>query len=437
MLANSPMANGWFRRTMTSPPTSQSSAASSMISPPQDPAPCHAKSRRLARLEFKDTTIALLDSTGQALWTLTLGKDAEGGGRFVRFGDEKKGYVANLGLFIDSTAKNWADSLLVDLKPDDISGVEITFDYAAPVTATREKKEGAWVATAAPAGQRIKGDRIISLLSSFTSLRFEDTAELTDANVEAARKHSRTVKLTTFDHKTINVDLGRKPEQKIVKPAETAKTASKPAPAADAGPKPLELATATSTADNAGPKGETAAGTSIAARRLGGGQAGGTQDRDHSRRSRLRVHHQLRSGCTHQRAHEEAGVPDLRLEFHEPAPEARRILRAAATLPPAEKEARCQASADQSRSSRTGQNRSNPASEAVSQARPAFAQGYGMAGAKRRLSRMRLRYGYSGRPGGMSERRHRSGYGASGARRRRRKDCRRLPLTALRLSPIA
>jgi hypothetical protein len=220
---------------------------------------------RLARLEFKDTTIALLDPAGHALWTLTLGKDAEGGGRFVRFDDEKKAYLANLSLFIDSTPKNWTDSLLVDLKPDDISGVEIRFGYGAPVTATRAKMEDAWVAGSAPAGQRIKGDRITSLLSSFTSLRFEDTSELTDANVEAARKHSRTVILTTFDHKTINVDLGRKPEEKIVKPAEAAKTAAKSAPDAAAGPKPLELEPAASTADNAGSKGETAAGTSMAA----------------------------------------------------------------------------------------------------------------------------------------------------------------------------
>ncbi len=218
---------------------------------------------RLARLEFKDTSVALLDSTGNALWTLTLGKDAEGGGRFVRFGDEKKGYVANLSMYLDSTAKNWADTLLVNLKPDDISGVEITFDDAAPVEATREKKDGAWVAVA-PAGQRIKSDRIVSLLSSFTSLRFEDTADLTDANVNAARKHSRTVKLTTFDHKTIRVDLGRKPEQKIVKPADAARSASKSAPTTEtAGPKPVEPVA--SMADNAETKGEPGAATSAAA----------------------------------------------------------------------------------------------------------------------------------------------------------------------------
>ena len=169
---------------------------------------------RLARLDFKDTSIALLDSAGQALWAITLGKNAEGGGRFVKFDEEQKGYLANLSLFLDADAKNWADSLLVDLKPDDIAGVEIGFDTGEPVAASRAQKEDAWTAAKAPAGQRIKGDRITALLSSFGSFRFQDTADLTDANVEAARQHSRTVRLITFDHKSITLQLGRKPEEK-------------------------------------------------------------------------------------------------------------------------------------------------------------------------------------------------------------------------------
>jgi Domain of unknown function (DUF4340) len=169
---------------------------------------------RLARLEFKDTSIAFLDTADKAIWKLTLGKDAEGGGRFVRFDDEQKGYLANLSTYLDSDAKNWTDSLLISLKADDLSGVEIAFAGSDPVVATRAKKEDAWTGEKVPAGQRIKGDRITSLLSSFASLRFQDTSDLTDANAEAARKNSRTVKFTTFDHKTITVQLGRKPEEK-------------------------------------------------------------------------------------------------------------------------------------------------------------------------------------------------------------------------------
>jgi hypothetical protein len=169
-------------------------------------------------------------------WRLTLGKDAEGGGRFVRFDDEKKGYLANLNLFIDATAKNWVDTLLLDLKPDEIAEVEIAFGDGAPVTASRAKKGEAWAAEKAPAGQRIKSDQITSLLSSFTNLRFQDTSAPNDANVEAARKHSRTVKLTTFDHKTIRVEIGRKPEERKV--IEAPKADVKGQPAAAAGQKP-------------------------------------------------------------------------------------------------------------------------------------------------------------------------------------------------------
>jgi hypothetical protein len=169
---------------------------------------------RLARLDFKDASIALLDATGQTLWDITLGMNAEGGGRFVKFDGEPKGYLANLSLYLDADAKNWADSLLIDLKPDDIAGVEIGFDSGEPVAASRPKKAAAWTAAKAPAGQRINSARITSLLGSFGSLRFQDTADLTDPNVAAARQHSRTIRLSTFDHKTITIQLGRKPEER-------------------------------------------------------------------------------------------------------------------------------------------------------------------------------------------------------------------------------
>lgn len=190
----------------------------------------------LARLEFKDTSVALLDSADKALWTLTLGKDAEGGGRFIRYDDEKKGYKASLNLFPDSTAKNWADTLLVDLKPDDVAGVEISFGDGAPVAAARASKEAAWIADDAPPGQRVRGDRIASLLGSFTSIRFQDTSDPTDANVEAAHRHRRTVKLTTFGRKVITVELGRKPEEKKV--IDVPKTGVTGQDAANAGRKP-------------------------------------------------------------------------------------------------------------------------------------------------------------------------------------------------------
>lgn len=200
---------------------------------------------RLARLEFKDTTLGLFDATGKELWQVTLGKTADGGGRFLRHGAEAKGYLANLTLYPDSEPKNWADTTLLNLKPDDLAAVEIGFAEAgAPaVTARRAKKEEAWADSDTPAGKRLKTDRIASLLSSITSLRFTDTTAPDDANAAAARAHSRTLKLTTFDGKTLTISLGRKPEEKKPKAAPPAGEPATP-PAASAPATPESTATA-------------------------------------------------------------------------------------------------------------------------------------------------------------------------------------------------
>lgn len=186
---------------------------------------------RVARLEFKDTKIELLDAAEKPTWTLTLGKNAEAGGRFVRFGEEAKAYRANLNAWLDPEAKNWAEASLLPVKPEDIARVEIDFPGGAPVLATRAKKEDAFAAANPPTGQKLKTDKITSLVSSLTGLRFSDTNETTDANAVAAKQNPRNVKLTTFDGKTWTVALGRKPEQKIVKPP-TPKADGKTGPAA-------------------------------------------------------------------------------------------------------------------------------------------------------------------------------------------------------------
>jgi hypothetical protein len=187
---------------------------------------------RLARYEFKDTWFNLVDGANKKLTSVTLGKNAEGGGRLVRFGNEPKAYLVRLSAFFDTEARNWADAQLVNLKSDDIAQVEIGFTDSPAIVARRAKKEDPFVADKAPAGQHLKADKIISLLGSLTSLRFTDTNATDDANAVAAKQHLHTFKLTTFEGKTVTVALGRKPEQKIVKMPDPAKESQKSGPAA-------------------------------------------------------------------------------------------------------------------------------------------------------------------------------------------------------------
>jgi hypothetical protein len=184
---------------------------------------------RLARLEFKDTKIELLDSSDKPVLTLFLGKNADSGGRFVRYEEEPKAYLANLNAWLDSDPKNWADAQLVNVKPDDVAGVEVSFDSGAPVSVSRPKKDAGWTAAAAPAGQQVKADKVSSLLTSLGSIRFSDTTDSGDAQAAVAKQHLRVFTLRTFDGKTYTIALGRKPEEKKLKPA-----VKKPEPAAPA-----------------------------------------------------------------------------------------------------------------------------------------------------------------------------------------------------------
>jgi hypothetical protein len=174
---------------------------------------------RIALLEFKDTKIDLLDATDKELWTVTLGKSPDtGSGRYVRYGAEAKAFLASLSAYLDTESKNWANTELLALKVDDVMKIEIPFAEGGPVTVSRAKKEDPWTAEKTPDGQKLKADKIAALLSSLSSIRFSDTNELTDANAVAAKAHERLFKIETFDKKVLRVALGRKPEEKKLKP---------------------------------------------------------------------------------------------------------------------------------------------------------------------------------------------------------------------------
>jgi len=184
---------------------------------------------RIARLEFKDTEIALLDPAGKEQLALSLGKTAEtGGGRFVRVGTEPKAYLADFSAWLDVEPKNWANPELLNLKAETVARIEIPFADGGTVVLSRTKKDDAWAAEK-PADRKVRADRVTSLLGSVGNLRFSETSDPADAAVAAARANLHTVKLTTFDHQTITVAMGRKPEEKKLKPPAPAVPAGAPA----------------------------------------------------------------------------------------------------------------------------------------------------------------------------------------------------------------
>lgn len=173
---------------------------------------------RIKRLEFADTSVTVVDASGKTLLALVLGKDAEsGGGRYLRFGEENKAYLARFTAWLDADPKNWADAALVKFAPADIAKVSIAFASGDPVTVSRPSAGAPFAAEKTPDGKRLKSDTVTGLLSTLSGLRFTETSALDDPKAVGAREAARNVTLTTFEGKTLVVALGRQPERTVAK----------------------------------------------------------------------------------------------------------------------------------------------------------------------------------------------------------------------------
>ncbi len=145
-----------------------------------------------------------------------------------------KSLPRNLSAYLHTESKNWANPEVLALKVDDVAKIEIPFVAASAsepttITVARAKKEDPWTAETTPAGQKLKTDKIASVLSSLSSIRFSDTNDLTDANAAAAKANERLFKIETFDKKVLQIALGRKPEEEKLNPAAPADGKSGPA----------------------------------------------------------------------------------------------------------------------------------------------------------------------------------------------------------------
>lgn len=172
------------------------------------------RAERIARLSLDDSKVTLKDADGKALVDLDFGRTAENGGRFVRFGDEEKAYLANLSAWFDAEPKNWADPKLLKLDSADVARVTVDLADGAKLVVTRPKKGDAWKGEGALESGELKVSAIDSAVSELTGLRFTETRALDDAQVLEARKHSRVATLETFGGEKYTFTFSRTPEEK-------------------------------------------------------------------------------------------------------------------------------------------------------------------------------------------------------------------------------
>lgn len=169
-----------------------------------------AQPERLERLGFAGDRIELRAADAQPLLTLHLGKNADSGGRFVRFGDDKKAYLVDLAAWLDGVAKNWAQSQLLDLKSDAVAALDFRFADGSALAAKRTADGAAWTSDGLPEGKELKGSTLDSLVTQLGALRFSETTETGAPDAVAAREHAQTVVVTLKDGTAYTVALGRR-----------------------------------------------------------------------------------------------------------------------------------------------------------------------------------------------------------------------------------
>lgn len=166
---------------------------------------------RLKRMDLGSTQVEFLDDKGSAYWTLQVGKDFEGGGRFARLGDETKAFVASLSLWVDTDSKNWADSALLKTKPEEVKELKVSFAEGADLVLTRESPDKDFKTAALPEGRVLKKSQVTSAVSSLANIRFSQTYAPDEPKMIEASAHSRTFSLTTFAGETLTLTLAQAP----------------------------------------------------------------------------------------------------------------------------------------------------------------------------------------------------------------------------------
>jgi hypothetical protein len=199
-----------------------------------------ARPERLERMEFGENRIVLRGADDAVLRTFHLGKNYEGGGRFLKYDAEEKAYVATLNAYLDGTAKNWANTALITAKPEEVVGLEVAFPDGSSLTLKRENGTAAWTSPDLKEGETLKETEVNSLVSKLTGLRFSETADPTAEDVVAARQkeNMRAMSLTLATGKTYDITMGRQPAPPAPPPPPPVEEGTTPPapPAPKAGP---------------------------------------------------------------------------------------------------------------------------------------------------------------------------------------------------------
>ena len=176
---------------------------------------------RIAELGFDTgSSISFLDTDGNDIVSIDLGKETDNQRQFLRYQGEEKAFLANTTFSIDSTPDSWLEKTLVSFEAGDVVEIEAKLQYGDEITVTREDADADWQSEAVPDGKMLNQSSVEQIATRLAELTFSATADNDADAVSAARENSHSFSLTLEDGRSYSYTIGRQPEVSIEKQVE-------------------------------------------------------------------------------------------------------------------------------------------------------------------------------------------------------------------------
>ena len=155
--------------------------------------------------------IEIFDNDGKKTVAFRVGKSEKGKGNYLYKEGKQEVYLSQNNLLINSSYKDFINTVLLDIKKDDINQIKLQSDTKIELV----KKDKEFV-MATPKRKNFKKDKVQEYLQSFSSLTFEDYYAHAEPDVQALN-FNKDIKIHLKNKLIYKVSLAKKKEDHFLK----------------------------------------------------------------------------------------------------------------------------------------------------------------------------------------------------------------------------
>lgn len=155
--------------------------------------------------------VELFDNDGKKTVSFSVGKSHKGKGNYLLKEGKKEIYLSQENLWLNSSYKDFVNTVLLEVKKDDIEKVSLSSDKTVEIVKKDKEFE-----VVAPTDKKYKKEKAEEYAKSFSSVRFDDFYSLTEPKVQALN-FDKDIKIKLKNKLIYKVSLAKEKEDHFVK----------------------------------------------------------------------------------------------------------------------------------------------------------------------------------------------------------------------------